>query len=113
MGATIKIPTPSLISYMLYLLIGFTRDLPCPGALEVTEEGLVNLETLVMLDMAITTITTTNTVTTLKMDTIIAIEVNFEDLYVVDPKLSNKMFLSSFFDYQHKYPLTETAFFQM
>ena len=76
MGATIKIPTPSLISYMLYVLIGFTRDLPCPGALEVTEEGLVNLETLVMLDMAITTITTTNTVTTLKMDTIIAIEVN-------------------------------------
>ena len=76
MGATIKIPTPSLISYMLYVLIGFTRDLPCPGALEVTEEGLVNLETLVILDMAITTITITNTVTTLKMDTIIAIEVN-------------------------------------
>ena len=75
-GATIKIPTPSLISYMLYVLIGFTRDLPCPGALEVTEEGLVNLETLVMLDMAITTITTTNTVTTLKTDTIIAIKVN-------------------------------------
>ena len=76
MGATIKIPTPSLISYMLYVLIGFTRDLPCPGALEVTEEGLVNLETLVILDMAITTITIPNTVTTLKMDTIIAIEVN-------------------------------------
>ena len=76
MGATIKIPTPSSISYMLYVLIGFTRDLPCPGALEVTEEGLVNLETLVILDMAITTITITNTVTTLKMDTIIAIEVN-------------------------------------
>ena len=76
MGATIKIPTPSLISYMLNVLIGFTRDLPCPGALEVTEEGLVNLETLVILDMAITTITITNTVTTLKMDTIIAIEVN-------------------------------------
>ena len=76
MGATIKIPTPSSITSMLYVLIGFTRDLPYPGALEVTEEGLVNLETLVMLDMAITTITTTNTVTTLKMDTIIAIEVN-------------------------------------
>ena len=61
---------------LLAVPIGFTRDLPCPGALEVTEEGLVNLETLVMLDMAITTITTTNTVTTLKMDTIIAIKFN-------------------------------------
>jgi len=76
MEATIKIPTPSSITSMLYVLIGFTRDLPCPGALEVTEEGLVNLETLVMLDMAITTITTTNTVITLKMDTIIAIKFN-------------------------------------
>ena len=51
------------------------------------------------------------------MDTIIAIKFNwiqaYKDLSVVVPKLSNKMFLSSVFDCQHKYPPTETAFLQM
>ena len=57
-------------------LMGITRDLPCPGVLVASEEDLVvmaaGLDTLDM-DTTITTTTTMNIVTSMRMDTTIAI----------------------------------------